>query len=263
MGEIYEDQVMKLAPTTFVAGAKIIFVHGRTRKQGYSGACNLEYIKRAKSVAKNIKVFGNGNLLAALDKQNMLCDLYFPYVGMEGQIAYKHKHRIGVFVDNQFSWLYNENWKHKISYFMESLVSNSSAINKNLNLELRFNDFVYPSEDAFIRKIVVKNNADYNREVKLFFSQDFHLYGDNQQDTTFYEPNSKAVVHYRKKRYFLIGGLSDHIGVDSYSTGKSEYNGLEGVISLEDVIEEILNQEIMDESDKTADLQKLARDKNK
>lgn len=147
---------------------------------------------------------------------------------MEGQIAYKHKHRIGVFVDNQFSWLYEDNWKHKISYFMETLVSNSFAINKDLNLELCFNDFVYPSKDAFIRKIVVKNNAEYDRDVKLFFSQDFHIYGDKQQDTTFYEPNSKAIVHYRKKRYFLIGGVSDHVGIDSYSTGKSEYNGLEG-----------------------------------
>lgn len=169
-------------------------------------------------------VFGNGNLLAALDQKNMLCDLYFPYVGMEGQIAYKHKHRIGIFVDGKFSWLYDDGWEHKINYFMETLVSNSLAKNEASQLELQFNDFVYPSEDAFIRKIVIKNKADYDREIRLFFSQDFHLYGDKQQDTTFYEPESKAVVHYRKRRYFLIGGMAGHQGIDSYSTGKSEYN---------------------------------------
>ncbi len=154
----------------------------------------------------------------------MLCDLYFPYVGMEGQIAYKHKHRIGVFVDGKFSWLCDEGWEHKTSYFTETLVSNSSAKNENLQLEIQFNDFVYPLKDAFIRKIVIKNHADYDREIKMFFSQDFHLYGDKQQDTTFYEPESKSVIHYRKKRYFLIGGLADRLGVDSYSTGKSEFN---------------------------------------
>jgi len=49
---------------------------------------------------------------------------------MEGQIAYKHRHRIGVFTDNKFSWLYEDNWKHEIRYFMESLVSNSVAQNE-------------------------------------------------------------------------------------------------------------------------------------
>jgi len=44
---------------------------------------------------------------------------------------------------------------------------------------------------------------------------------------------------------------------------KDEYHGLEGVISLEDVLEEILNREIVDETDKAVDLQKLAREKNK
>ena len=44
------------------AGASVIFIHGRTRAQAYRGPATWDIIGECKAVAKEIKVFGNGDI---------------------------------------------------------------------------------------------------------------------------------------------------------------------------------------------------------
>lgn len=53
------------------AGAKAIFIHGRTREQGYKGPADWKYIKQAKEVANSIKVIGNGDAFCGASSYNL------------------------------------------------------------------------------------------------------------------------------------------------------------------------------------------------
>jgi tRNA-dihydrouridine synthase B len=57
--------VEELVRIAELAGAKAITVHGRTRKQAYSGEANLAWIRAAKEQARQIKVIGNGDIFSA------------------------------------------------------------------------------------------------------------------------------------------------------------------------------------------------------
>ncbi|NGX29736.1 MAG: putative tRNA-dihydrouridine synthase [Candidatus Anoxychlamydiales bacterium] len=66
---IVASEIVKIA---IDAGAKMITIHGRTKKQGYSGRSNWDYIKECKNVAKNdILVIGNGDLYTPDDVKSM------------------------------------------------------------------------------------------------------------------------------------------------------------------------------------------------
>ena len=53
------------------AGASAIAIHGRTRSQGYSGAVDLDIIKKVVE-AVNIPVIGNGDIKSPEDAKNMI-----------------------------------------------------------------------------------------------------------------------------------------------------------------------------------------------
>lgn len=65
---IVAEEITRIAEE---AGAKAIFVHGRTREQGYKGPANWEYIKRCKIGARSIKVIGNGDAFCGESGYNL------------------------------------------------------------------------------------------------------------------------------------------------------------------------------------------------
>ena len=71
------------------AGAKAIFVHGRTREQKYKGRANWDSIRICKEVAASICVIGNGDLFTAQDTQDLFvhsqCDGVLISRGILGQ----------------------------------------------------------------------------------------------------------------------------------------------------------------------------------
>ena len=68
---IDRDHIVEIAKKCEDNGASAIFVHGRSRSQGYSGPVDLGVIKAIKS-AVSIPVFGSGNILTPEQAAEML-----------------------------------------------------------------------------------------------------------------------------------------------------------------------------------------------
>ena len=166
-------------------------------------------------------------MLVALDNQMMIRDFFYPRVGLENHLV-GHYSRMGFWSDQKFSWI-NNNWNVEMKYLPQTMVSRCSAINQDLGLQLEVNDAVHSFLDVFLRKVVINNIASEKREVRLFSSNDFHIYGEDTGDTAMYEPTLNSIIHYKRNRYFLIDGITDQSsGIYQYATGQKESFGREG-----------------------------------
>jgi glucoamylase len=175
---------------------------------------------------RNIPV-GNGSLLLMFDENYLIKDLYFPYVGSENHTI-GHPFRFAVWIDGQFSEMGPE-WQKELGYLNDGLVTQVKARNDKLGIEMLCNDTVDFHLNVYIKKITVKNLKNQARDLRLFFSHDFHISGNEVGDTANYDPRSQALIHYKDKRYFLINCCDvKKCGVEHFACGLKETQGLEG-----------------------------------
>ncbi|MFQ6133811.1 MAG: glycoside hydrolase family 15 protein [Armatimonadota bacterium] len=175
---------------------------------------------------------GNGSLLVNFDQSYQLRDLYWPHVGLENHTA-GHACRFGVWVDGQFRWLDDEGWERSLRYAEDTLVTEVRLEHGELEVELRCEDVVDFHEDLYLRRVTVHDRAGREREVRLFFAHDLHISGHALGDSAYYEPERRAVFHYKGKRWFMINAAKEEgegwtVGVDQWAVGTKQAARQEG-----------------------------------
>jgi len=176
---------------------------------------------------------GNGSLLVNFDGTYQLRDLYWPHVGQDNHTV-GHPCRFGVWADGEFSWVHSDGWQRSLRYEQDTLVTEVILRSEGLALKLICRDTVDFHEDLYLRSVVVQDESGKGREIRLLFTQDFHISGSEVGDSAYYDPKSGAVFHYKGKRWFLINAAKQvaggwALGPDQWAVGQKESPGHEGV----------------------------------
>ncbi len=176
-------------------------------------------------------ILANGSAFVGLDNRGQVCDFYFPYVGLENQMAENAKNRVGIWVESEgsgvISWLDDSSWQIIVRFRPQTLAGSTTAVNENLALEIHFEDVLYNEKNIFIRKVTVKNHAKKARNIRLFFNHQFQMYGSQKKDTVYFDPQDNTLVHYKGRRVAVISGIMDGSPFSDYSVGLC---GIEGKV---------------------------------
>ncbi|MEW5899194.1 MAG: glycoside hydrolase family 15 protein [Bacillota bacterium] len=172
-------------------------------------------------------VLGNGAILVAFDHNLVMRDFYYPYVGQWNHIM-GHKNNLGFWTEGRFAWIDDAGWERALSYRQDSLVAASRAVHQEFSLAVESTDAVHYRDNIYLKRLRVKNLSSREREVRVFFTQDFSIDETEVGDTALYDPQLHTIYHYKKNRYFMIGGFCGPERFYQYATGTKRFGGAEG-----------------------------------
>lgn len=183
---------------------------------------------------------GNGQMLVTFDQHYQIRDIYYPHVGQENHTG-GSPCRFGVWSplpdgdhaqgDRRKRRLYwtNQGWDIKSEYQAETMATKVNLRHDVLQLELNCSDVVDFHRCLHVRRIEVKNLCAETRTVHLFHHNNFEMYGTKVGDTAYFDPQLRAVIHYRKNRYLMTTWFSDgEQRMDEYATGTAGFFNAEG-----------------------------------
>lgn len=175
-------------------------------------------------------MLGNGSLTVGLNEQGLVHDFYYPYVGLDNLTTSRSvHHKIGVWVDGAFTWVDDGSWDISVNFESDALVSVIRMQSDEHQVELLFNDFVDVQSNAFCRQITVTNQANSEREIRLFMHQVFQISRGGRADTALFVPDENYILDYKGRCALLVyGEKSDGTVYDQFAIGNYGIEGKEG-----------------------------------
>lgn len=174
---------------------------------------------------------GNGNILVGIDERGQVSDFYYPYVGHSNHISGASGnfwHRVGVWVDGQFSWLEDRGWQVSVNTKPKRMSTDITAVNERLKITLHFTDVVHNEMNIFLRQVILTNDAEHDRKIKLYFAQEFRISESRRGDTGLYDPRVNSLIHYKGHNAFLIHAQVNGVSFSEYSIGIFDIEGKDG-----------------------------------
>jgi len=159
------------------------------------------------------------------------------------------------------------------------LAKQESTIVKNLLLlrETNVKSAMTPSPVVFSLAENMRIEEFFQKHKNVRFSR-IPIYGETQDDISGFVLRNDLLLasaqghtknkikEYKREIYFALDSMKLTEAFDVFLRRRShimlvvdEYAGMKGILTLEDVLETLLGLEIVDEFDKTVDMQKLAR----
>ncbi len=175
-------------------------------------------------------VLSNGQLFVGLDEHGLVHDFYYPYVGYENLTnARSLQHKIGVWVEDKFSWVDDGSWDISVDFEQNALISDIKLVSSNLQVSLQFKDFVDSEHTAFIRNIKVENLSDEQRDIRVFMHQVFQISRRGRADTALFSPKHRYILNYKGRRCLAIAGKIDNTeSFDQFAVGSYQVDGKNG-----------------------------------
>ena len=175
-------------------------------------------------------VLSNGQLFVGLDENGLVHDFYYPYVGLDNLTnARSLQHKIGLWVDGTFRWTDDGTWQITVNFAADALVSEVRMRSDELQLALELHDFIDVEYNALVRQVKITNEADHQRDVRLFMHQVFQISRAGRADTAMYVPDDHYLLDYKGRCCLLIAGkTSDGKDFDQYAVGSYAIEGKDG-----------------------------------
>jgi len=173
-------------------------------------------------------------MLLCFDDRYAIRDLYFPHVGLYNHLS-GHSIRMGIWLDDSFSWCDSPDWQVHLDYQMPSMAGLAVLTNNELGCVLECIDHVDVDTAIYYREVNIRSRALNRSEVRLFFTHDLRIDESDIGDTAFFHPESDSLIHYKRHRYFVFRGESETNGIFEYATGIKAFGHLVGTwIDAED-----------------------------
>ena len=168
---------------------------------------------------------GNGKMLLTFNEDYRIVDFYFSKFASENHSA-DHPFMYGISVDNDFKWMDRSQIKF-MDYYDHTMVGNVGYSSGGVDFENR--DFVDIYKNVYVRCVSASNNSGIKKNVKLFFHQNFYIYGNDIGDTAAFYPEFDGILHYKENRYFMASTLDQNENsMDQYATGVKGIGDLKG-----------------------------------